>query len=120
MPEFTGFDEEPIATRKSDVFGETRLYAPDADPSVWADLPFMIETQHGDWKVTRTTIQRINPETNLLEDLEVARGEAVEDKSGPGIKLLVRSDRAHDAFNRLGLLSMQDLWEDSNAEVMRL
>lgn len=114
------FDEEPIATRNSHIFGEINLYAPDADPSRWGSLPFMVTTQHGEWKVQRSRLPRINPDTNVMEDYDVVRGSAVEDRSGPGIKLLVRAERAHDAFERLGLITVEDLWEDESAEVMSL
>lgn len=114
------FDEEPIATRTSHVFGEINLYAPDADPAEWTRLPFMITTEHGEWKVRRRKVERINPDTMVMEEVEVSEGSAVENKNASGVKLLVKSARAHDAFNRLSLLRMDDLWEDETAEVMSL
>lgn len=118
MIDFT-FDEEPFATRTSHIFGEINLYAPATDPSKWGSLPFMVTTEHGEWKVKRSTVERIG-EDGLIEKVEVSTGTAVEDKRGRGIKLLVKSEKAHDAFERLGLITMDDLWEDETAEVAAL
>lgn len=114
------FDEEPIATRTSHIFGEINLYAPDAPAAEWGALPFMVTTEHGEWRVKRSKVERINPDTMVMEEVEVSTGTAVEDKHGKGIKLLVKSGKAHDAFERLGLITMEDLWEDEQAEVMSL
>lgn len=116
MKDFEGFDKEPLATRNSDIYGEVQLFSPDAPAAEWHDLPFMLVTEKGGWEVVRKDVERINPDSLVMEARQVATGKVV--KSGTGVRLLVVADKAHAAFERPSLLSMSDLWEDATAEVM--
>lgn len=89
---------EPFATRKSDVYGVVDLYAPPGDPSSWSSEPWCLVTEHGNLR---------------LQDRHIAHP----DKAGPGFRILVRADRAHDAFIRPGILTSADLYVDQSAEV---
>lgn len=41
------FESEPICERWAAHWGKVRLYAPDAPPSQWKDLPWLVETDKG-------------------------------------------------------------------------
>jgi hypothetical protein len=90
-------DDLHIDRRKSDVFGEVRLYAPSGDPSTWGEDGWLLLTEHGDFK----------------------NGQTVEERWGPGIKVLVRQDRAMHLLHNTTHLSVEDLWVDETAEVER-
>jgi len=112
-------DDDHLDRRKSDIFGEIRLYGPNEDPSTWKGNGLLLVTQHGDWKVQRRTVERIGPD-GLLQKVDVVTGTTVEDRSGPGIKVLVRSEEAARLFRNTHHLTMADLWEDETAEVASL
>lgn len=39
---------EPILTKQTDLFGRIDVFAPDTDPSMWADLPWIIRYEKSD------------------------------------------------------------------------
>lgn len=98
----TDVQDEVFAERKSDLFGVVRLYAPDEPVDDWARAGWLLTTQHGEWKVSRSV------------------GVAVEDHDGPGMRLLIRGDRAGHAFVSPALIMSEDLWEEVEAEAMSL
>lgn len=91
---FEGFQDDPIAERKSDVFGLVQLYPPKGDPVVWGVEPWLLVTQHGEWTAG-----------------------AREDHAAAGMKLIIRRGRTWDAYTRPGLIQLEDIWIDESAEV---
>lgn len=88
-------EDNHMDRRKSDVFGEVRLYAPESDPSQWGSDGWLLQTEHGDFR----------------------KGKTVEDRWASGIKVLVRFERAYDLLANTTHLSVDDLWIDVDAEV---
>jgi len=60
MPEATLSDMEagirelhtndPILTKKSHIYGEVKVYPPNADPSEWAMMSWLLTTEHDEHK----------------------------------------------------------------------
>lgn len=64
--EAIGFDKEPIMTKHSHLLGEIALYAPDAPPSMWKELPWKLTTKNG-WEGMESDglVYIVRPEYNL-------------------------------------------------------
>lgn len=45
-PEIPLFEPFPILYRRSETYGEVTLHAPDAPPSDWACLPWLVSVTH--------------------------------------------------------------------------
>lgn len=103
--------DEPFAERTSDVFGVVQLHAPPGPPSEWGRAGWLLMTQHGVWERSSRTVMVAG-----MED-KVITWAAREDRSGPGMRVLVRSERVWEAFQRPGALRESDLWVNAHAEV---
>lgn len=83
-PETVGFDSEPTMSRYSPALGDIDLYAPDAPPSEWGRLPWLLRTQHG-W----------------------------EGQDSSGLVHVVRPDAIMHVFHHPALIESQHEWHDA-------
>lgn len=69
--------EEPFHTRRSDLFGQVKLYAPKAHPQFWNVLPWELHT------------------------------ETDEGKNPPGLRFLIKPEFVMQAFERPHLITKE-------------
>ncbi len=81
-PEYIGkFDAEPTMSRFSPALGDIMLYAPDAPPALWGQLPWLFRTEHG-W----------------------------EGQDSPGLRHLIAPEHIQHAFHHPALIETKHEW----------
>lgn len=90
--------EDNHLMRRKSMFGETRLYAPDTDPSTWGSQGWLLRTEHGTFRM----------------------GQTHEGRHEAGICVLVKASEAVRLFENTHQLTPADIWIDVDAEVERV
>jgi len=71
---------EPILVKSSHIYGEVKVYPPDADPSEWAVMSWLLTTEHD------------------------------QHKEQPGLRKFLRADAVHACFERPHFIGKEDLF----------
>lgn len=84
---FTGFDEEPMITRRSYLYGDITLYAPLGPTQHWDRLPWLLRTEKG-----------------------------LGGQDTPGLRHMIRADAIQHCLNHISIISPRHLWVDPDGE----
>ena len=84
---FTGFEDEPMVTRRSYLYGDITLYAPLGPKSHWGELPWLL----------RTEIGGAGPDS-------------------PGLRHMIRADAIQHCLNHISIIHPSHLWVDPDGE----